>query len=118
MISRQLLIATAVGLALQLAMVVCGHYVEAVKAMFAPLGVGISLFAGWFYAGPARTGWGASLLGGAIAGGVCALLGIAVSLALGDVTAPILALGTGSSAVAGLIGGGLGKLLQRKARAA
>lgn len=116
--SRQLILATAVGLALQLAMVICGHFVPAVKALFAPLGVAISLLAGWLYAGPARAGWGPSLLGGTIAGGACALLGIAVSYALGDVPAMILALGTGSSAVAGLVGGGLGRLLQRKTSAA
>lgn len=118
MISRQLLVATAVGLALQLAMVICGHYVEAVKGLFAPLGVGISLVAGWLYASGARGGWGGALLGGAIAGGACALLGVAVSFALGDVPALILALGTGSSALAGLVGGGFGKLLQRRASAA
>jgi hypothetical protein len=115
---RHLILATAVGLALQLAMVVCGHYVEAVKALFAPLGVAISLFAGWLYAARARADWGGSLLGGTIAGGVCALLGIAVSFALGDVPAMILALGTISSAVGGLIGGGFGRLLQRRASAA
>ena len=67
--------------------------------------------AGLVFAKLAKAGWGPSLVGGLIAGGVCALLGIAVSVGLGDTLPPILAVGTAGSAVAGLVGGGAGKLL-------
>ena len=95
--------ATALGTALQLAMVVTGHYVASVAMLFGPLGVAISILAGVLYA--RRAGAASPAAGGALAGGLCALLGIAVSFALGDVTALILAFGTLSSAVGGLIGG-------------
>jgi hypothetical protein len=55
--------------------------------------------------------WSADLLGGAVAGGVCALLGIAASAILGDVPPSLLLLGTVSSVVTGAIGGAVGKLI-------
>jgi hypothetical protein len=109
---RTLLIATAVGLAAQLAMVIAGHWSPFVKDnVFALGGMAISLVAGLLFAKLAKAGWGPSLLGGLIAGGVCAVLGIAVSVGLGDTLPLILAIGTTGSAVAGLVGGGAGKLL-------
>ena len=110
--NRQALIhATLVGAALQLLMVVSGHFVPAIAALFAIGGMLISLIAGLIYARAARGSWPDSLLGGLIAGGVCALLGIVVSYLLKDVTASILLLGTLSSAVTGLVGGAIGKLI-------
>ncbi len=104
--------ATAIGLALQLAMVVIGHYVPAIREKgFAIGGMFFSLVAGLLYARMAQAGWGGALMGGAVAGGVCAILGIAVSVALGDVPPMILAMGTAASAVTGLIGGAVGKLI-------
>ena len=103
--------ATAVGTALQLGMVVSGHFIPAVAMLFAPLGMGLSLVAGVLYGR-----WAAgrrAAAGGALAGGVCALLGIAVSWGLGDVTAIILAFGTLSSVVAGALGGMVGRRLGR-----
>lgn len=110
--NRQALVhATLVGAALQLLMVVSGHFVPAIAALFAIGGMLISLIAGLIYARAARGSWPDSLLGGLIAGGVCALLGIVVSYLLKDVTASILLLGTLSSAVTGLVGGAIGKLI-------
>lgn len=110
--NRQALIhATLVGAALQLLMVVSGHFVPAIAALFAIGGMLISLIAGLIYARAARGSWPDSLLGGLIAGGLCALLGIVVSYLLKDVTASILLLGTLSSAVTGLVGGAIGKLI-------
>jgi len=107
-----LIIATAVGLILQLAMVVAGHYVPAIREKgFAIGGMFFSLVAGLLYARMAQAVWGGALGGGAIAGGVCAILGIAVSVALKDVPAQILLLGTMASVVTGLIGGAIGKLV-------
>jgi hypothetical protein len=107
-----LLIATAVGLILQLAMVVAGHYMPAIRDKgFAIGGMFFSLAAGFLYARMAQAGWGGALGGGAITGGVCAILGIAVSVALKDVPSQILLLGTAASVVTGLIGGAIGKLI-------
>jgi hypothetical protein len=109
---RTLLIATAAGLALQLAMVIAGHYVAFIKNnVFAVGGMGVSLLAGLVYGKLAAEAWGPSLIGGLVAGAVCAALGIAASVALKDTPAPVLAFGTMGSAVAGLIGGVLGKWL-------
>jgi hypothetical protein len=104
--------ATLIGTALQLAMVVSGHYNKGIANLFAVLGMTISLVAGLLFALWAKqpTVSGAAL-GGLIAGGVCALLGIIVSYALGDVTAMIIILGTVSSAVTGAIGGAVGYLV-------
>lgn len=103
--------AILIGTVLQLAMVVAGHFVPAIANLFAVGGMLISLIAGLLYVRAARGGWGDSLIGGLIAGGVCALLGIVVSYLLKDVTATILLMGTASSAVAGLIGGAIGKIV-------
>lgn len=87
-------------------MVVAGHTMESVKALFAVGGMGISLVAGIAYVvfAPRRVS-ASPTLGGALAGGICALIGIGVSYGLGDVPASLLALGTLSSAVTGAIGG-------------
>src|SRR3569623_176490 len=107
-----LLITTAFGLVLQLAMVVVGHYVPAIREKgFAIGGMFFSLVAGLVYARLAHAGWGGTLGGGALAGGACAILGIAVSVALNDVPAMILIMGTAASAGTGLIGGAAGKLI-------
>jgi len=105
--------ATAVGTVLQLAMVVTGHFVPAVAALFGPLGVTISLVAGLLYARAAGGGFGSAVLGGLVAGGLCAFLGIVVSFLLGDVTAVILGLGTASSAATGAVGGLIGRAVAR-----
>lgn len=103
-----LLRATAIGTALQVAMVVAGHFVPALRDPgFAIGGMGLSAVAGWLSARPAAAGLGRALGGGAITGGVCALIGIGVSVALGDVPASLLLMGTGGSTVAGVFGAGL-----------
>jgi hypothetical protein len=103
--------ATLIGTVLQLLMVVSGHFVPAIAAQFAIVGMLISLVAGVLYVRAARGGWGDSLIGGLIAGGLCAFIGILVSYLLKDVTVDILWMGTAGSAVAGLVGGAIGKLV-------
>lgn len=110
---RALIAATVIGTALQVAMVFAGHFIPAVANLFAIVGILISLVAGLLYARAARGGWSDSLLGGAVAGGLCALIGIAMSWAMGDVETMILVLGTLSSAVGGLIGGAVGKMVTK-----
>jgi peptidoglycan/LPS O-acetylase OafA/YrhL len=110
-----LVTATVIGLVLQLAMVVGGHYSPVIKALFAVGGMGFSLIAGLVFAisraRRARGGWSPDLTGGALAGGICALVGIAVCVLLGDAPASLLLLGTISSVVTGAIGGAIGKLI-------
>ena len=113
---KALVKAIAVGILAQLAMVVVGHFVATVRDYgFAVGGMLISLLAGVLYARWAREGWRPSLLGGAIAGGACALPTIGVSVALGDTTAGGLASGTVMSTIAGLAGGAIGRALNRRA---
>jgi hypothetical protein len=106
------IIATAVGLILQLAMVSAGHYVPWVREKgFAIGGMGFSLVAGFLYAQLAPQSWASVTGGGALAAGVCALLAIAVSVMLKDVPVSLLALGTLASLVTGALGGALGRLV-------
>ena len=101
---------TTVGTALQLAMVVAGHFVPWVRDnVFMFGGMLISGVAGLLYARDAARGymWGA--LGGAIAGGLCALIGIGLSVLLGDTPNFVLALGTAISVVTGAAGGHWGQ---------
>jgi uncharacterized YccA/Bax inhibitor family protein len=112
MSSRALTIASLVGTLLQVLMVVTGHSIPAIAALFAVGGMGLSLLAGVIYARLARPATkGAAAIGGGAAGAVCAFLGILVSYLLGDVPATLLALGTLSSALTGAIGGFLIALL-------
>ena len=105
---RVLLRATLVGTVLQLAVVWVGHSWPGVARLFAPLGMLISLFAGWLYGRwQTRGGRGAGAVGGLVAGGACTFLGILESFYMKDVSAWVLLFGTASSAVAGAIGGAL-----------
>lgn len=108
--------ATVIGTVLQLAMVIAGHFIPAVAALFAVGGMGISLVAGLLY-GRAAGGLAAAALGGVIAGGVCALIGIAVSAVLSDVPPIILLIGTLGSAAAGAVGGVIGRFIPRSTTA-
>lgn len=114
--ARTLIIATLVGVGLQVAMVVAGHVIRALQDPgFAIGGMAFSAVAGWLYARMAGGNWGDTAIGGAIAGGVCAAVGIAVSASLGDVPWTLLAMGTAGSIVTGIIGAAIGKLLRRSA---
>ena len=110
MSTRALLIATLIGTVLQTAMVVAGHTNKSIANLFAVGGMSLSLIAGIIYAVLAGGTTGSAVLGGVVAGGLCALIGIAVSYFLRDVPASLLALGTASSAVTGAVGGWLGTL--------
>lgn len=107
--TRALLIATTIGTVLQAAMVISGHTNKSIANLFAVGGMSLSLIAGVIYAVLATGGTtGSDVVGGIVAGGLCALIGIAISYFLKDVPASLLALGTLSSAVTGAIGGWLG----------
>lgn len=110
---RALITATVIGAAMQIAMIVAGHFLPAVQAWYPVAGTLISLVAGLLYARAAETGWGGALFGGAVAGGVCAFIGIAMSWALGQVPPITFVIGTSASAVGGLVGGAIGKALAK-----
>jgi len=110
-VPRALVIASLIGTVLQTAMVVAGHSNRSIAKLFAVGGMSLSLIAGVIYAVLARGGTtGSAIVGGVLAGAICALIGIAVSYFLKDVPASLLALGTLSSAVSGAIGGWLGSV--------
>lgn len=112
--SRAVVVATIIGTILQVAMVVAGHSNKSIAALFAVAGMSFSLVAGLAYAMLAPGGSTSSLIiGGMVAGAVCAFIGIFVSYRLGDVPAGVLAFGTASSAVTGALGGWIGTLLFR-----
>ena len=115
--NKALMTATVTGTAVQLLMVIAGHWLPAVAAVFGPLGTLISVGAGVMYARRSAQRPGAAAVGGLISGGVCALIGILVSFGLGDVTAPVLAFGTAGSAVAGAVGAVITGALRRRASA-
>ena len=109
--NRALVMATVIGAILQVAMTTIGHSNPAVKGIFAVGGLGISLIAGILYVViSTEVIIRDNVVGGAIAGGVCAFIGIFVSWQLKDVPGSLLLLGTVSSAVTGAIGGWLGRL--------
>jgi hypothetical protein len=109
---RALVLASIVGVVLQVAMVVAGHSNPSVAALYAVGGMGFSLIAGLAYAMWARGSSTSSLVvGGLLSGAICAFIGISVSYLFGDVPMSLLALGTLSSAVTGAIGGVFGKFL-------
>jgi hypothetical protein len=110
---RTLTIATLVGIGLQVALVVAGHFIRLLQDPgFAIGGMAFSALAGWLYARMAGGAWRETLFGGAVAGGVCAAVGIAVSAALGDVPFSLLLLGTTASVATGIGGAVLAKLLR------
>ena len=97
---------TIVGTALQLLMVISGHYNEFIALnVFAIGGMSISLLVGAAYGVTSATSRANGVTGGILVGGTCALIGVAVSVGLGDTQVLILAIGTVSSAVTGGIGG-------------
>ena len=104
---------TGIGTALQVLMVVAGHFVPALRDPgFAIGGMGISALAGWLAAGGGGS-LGSVLGGGAVAGGACAALGIAVSVLLGDVPPSLLLPGTGASVATGAIGAAISRKVRR-----
>lgn len=111
---RALVNAIIIGTVLQLAMIVAGHFIPFVKDnVFMLGGLTISLIAGLLYARAAGTSWPDSLLGGVVAGAVCAFIGLVASMLWGDVPRDIILLATLSSGVTGAIGGAIGKALAR-----
>ena len=105
---KTLISVTLAGTVAQLAMIALGHFIPVVRDhVFAVGGMLISLIAGGAYQRLAGGGWSATLIGGAIAGGVGAFIGILASAALGDTPVIVVAFGTLASTVAGIAGAAL-----------
>ena len=105
----------AVGTALQVAMVLAGHFVPPLRDWWGPGGMLISLIVGCL---AAQSRWSETVVAGALAGGVGAFVGILIALLLGEVSAMLLVLGTLSSAVAGVIGAAVVTFFRRRSQAA
>lgn len=106
--------ATTVGTLLQLTMIVLGHYIPWIRDnVFMFGGMLISGVAGLLYARDAALGYALGALGGAIAGGFCALIGIAASVLLKDTPPFVIGLGTAISVLTGAVGGLWGELAAR-----
>jgi hypothetical protein len=103
--------AIIVGIVLQVAMYVLGHYSKwVVVNVFGFGGMMISAIAGYLFAMETGRGYFPSATGGAIAGGLCGLLGIALSVMLGDTLATFIATGATISVFIGAIGGLFGQM--------
>lgn len=106
------------GIVLQLVMVICGHFVEAVLALSGPLGVGIPLVLGVWYGATVPRGYGETSRGGFIIGIVGAFIGVVVAILLGDATWMLLTFAPLSSAITGLLGGAIGTAVSGRAKSA
>ena len=108
---KPLLRATLIGLVLQVAMYVIGHFSNwfAVQ-VFGFGGMMISATAGYLYAMDTANGYFSGATGGAIAGGVCGLAGISLSVVLGDTLMGFIAIGTAIAVMIGAIGGLFGQM--------
>lgn len=110
--------ALGTGTALQVLMVVVGHFFPATQeaGLFPIAGTLIGVLTGWL-AGQGMPGaaMGAMATNGGIAGGAAGVLGSLVSTALGDVPLGNIAIAGGSTLVTGAIGAVLSRALGKKA---
>lgn len=100
-----LMTGTGIGTALQVAMVVIGHYlpVDQQAWWFPAVGTLLGGVTGWL-AAPGASGTGAAAGQGAAAGGIAGVLGSLVSTALGDAPVSNAAVAGGATVVSGAIG--------------
>ena len=108
--------ATGAGTALQILMVVVGHFMPSIQAGLFPIGgtaIGAitGILASLWSKGASM---GNQLGGGAVAGGLAGVLGTLVSVGLGDVPMSTVAVAGGSTVVAGAIGALIGRFMGGK----
>lgn len=97
-----------IGIGLQLAMVVVGHFSTAVLNLSGILGTGIPFVLGIAYGATVATGYGPSAKGGFIIGIVGAVIGVLAAILMGDQTWILLTFAPLSSGVTGTLGGLIG----------
>lgn len=103
-----LMTGTGIGTALQVAMVVIGHFlpVDQQAWWYPAVGTLLGGITGWL-AAPGAAGTGAAAGQGAVAGGIAGVLGSLVSTALGDTPASNAVVAGGATVVSGAIGAAL-----------
>lgn len=108
----RLILRTALfGTVLQLALAAAGHFSAWVAINLFLFGRAmLSATAGYGYGLILGRGYGAGALGGAIAGGLCAVAGLTVSVLLGDTPAAIVTTATAISILTGAVGGVFGQM--------
>jgi hypothetical protein len=104
------------GVVLQLAMVLTGHWVESVRLLSGPLGTGIPFALGLWYGAVEPRSLGEAVRGGAIIGLVGAVVGVLVAILLGDQGWILLTFAPLSSTVTGLLGAVIGLLAAGRSR--
>ena len=105
--------AILVGTPLHMLTMLLGHYsglLASNEVGFLFAGMMVSATVGYLYALEVAKGYRRGALGGAIAGGACALAGIAVSVPLGDMSLKVLASRTLICVLTGAVGGVYGQL--------
>jgi hypothetical protein len=108
---RLILRAALFGTVLQLGLAAAGHFSPWVAIHLFLFGRAmLSATAGYVYGLVLGRGYGAGALGGAIAGGLCAVPGLAASVLLGDSLAAVVTMGTAISILTGAVGGAFGQM--------
>jgi hypothetical protein len=104
-----------IGIVLQLAMVVAGHFLESVLNLSGILGTAIPFALGIWYGFTRRPGWGRCAWGGFVIGIVGAFIGVIAAMLMKDQTWILLTFAPLSSGVTGTLGGLLGTFATRSA---
>lgn len=99
------------GVVLQVAMVVTGHFLEAVLMMSGILGVGIPFALGLAYGASRAPDAKEASRDGFLIGLVGAFVGVIVAILLGDQTWALLSFAPVSSGLTGLLGAVIGRLI-------
>ncbi len=103
--------AAITGIALEVTMVVLGHYVAWIRVnAFEFAGLMIAGLVGLFYARDFAKGYAKGAFGGAIAGGTAGLIGICAANILRDMALLALPVGTAITALTGAVGGLFGQM--------
>jgi hypothetical protein len=105
-----------IALVLQLAMVLTGHYVEAVLLMSGALGTGIPFLIGLWYGAVVPGSLGRAAKGGFVIGIVGAVAGVLVAILMGDQGWILMTFAPLSSAVTGLLGAIIGLVAAGRTR--
>ena len=104
------------GVALQLAMVLTGHWVESVRLLSGPLGTGIPFALGLWYGAVEPLSLGEAARGGFLIGLVGAVVGVLLAILLGDQGWILLTFAPLSSALTGLLGAIIGLVAAGRSR--
>lgn len=106
------------GIALQLAMVVAGHFSGTVLNLSGLLGTGIPFVLGVAYGLTGPRSWGEAAKGGFVIGIVGATLGVLAAILMGDQTWLLLTFAPLSSGLTGLLGALVGRVGAARVKAA